>query len=153
MFIQNSLALNESQTSCRKDGLWFCRNGTVKRQTDYLFICWFGGCFCPSWRTSIPNVKGPHLGCVKMHHVETETKLSAPSQTKTAVSEAPTLALAFGLTLCNHFMNMDQGKRVSLSCHPPGIVGRRESAEHVQVSGGGRSCVMADEWKPGKRKR
>lgn len=53
-----------------------CRNGTLKRQTDYLFMCWFGACFCPSCHTSISNVKGPHLGCVKMHHVETGKKLS-----------------------------------------------------------------------------
>lgn len=49
-------------------------------QTDYLFMCWFGGCFCPSCHTSISNVKGPHLGCVKMHHVETEKKSSLRSQ-------------------------------------------------------------------------
>lgn len=47
------------------------QNGTLKRQTDYLFMCWCGGCFCPSCHTSISNVRGPHLGCVKMHNVET----------------------------------------------------------------------------------
>lgn len=53
-----------------------CRNGTLKSQTDYLFMCWSGGCFCPSCHTSISNVKGPNLGCVKAHHVQAEKKLS-----------------------------------------------------------------------------
>ena len=153
MFIQNSSALNESQASCRKDGLWFCQNGTVKRQTDYLFMCWFGGCFCPSCCISIPNVKGPHLGCVKMHHVETEAKLSAPSQTKTAVSEAE-FSVGCGLTLYNHFMNMDQGKGVSWSCHLPGIVRRRDSAEHVQwAEVGGHVWWRTSESRESKRER
>lgn len=77
VFIQNSWALNESQTSFKEAWPVVCRNGTPKRQTDYLFMCWFDGCFGPSCHTSISNVKGPHLGCVKEEVSRGET---GPSQ-------------------------------------------------------------------------
>lgn len=111
------------------------QNGTLKRQTDYLFMCWSGGCFCPSCHTSISNVRGPHLGCVKMHHVEREKNLSLLAHTEMALSEDPSLALAPAVNSLEplHEYGPREGKEwASWSCHPPGSVGRRRKAEHVQ---------------------
>lgn len=76
-----------------------CRNGTLKRQTDYLFMCWSGGCFCPSCHTSISNVKGPHLGCVKTHHVEAKKKLSPLSRIRDGTFREFEFSISFSCKL------------------------------------------------------
>lgn len=111
-----------------------CRNGTLKRQTDYLFMCWFGGCFCPSCHTSISNVKGPHLGCVKMHHMEKEETLSLLSQTETAVSEDPSLALALAVNCLE-----------SLHEYGPSYSERKDPTNHLGVLEGENKQRMCNE--------
>lgn len=69
VFIQNSSALNESQPSFRKDGLWFVEMGHWKGPQIIYSCVDLVDVFCSSCHTSISNVKGPHLGCVKMHHM------------------------------------------------------------------------------------
>lgn len=141
MFIQNSSALNESQTSVRKDGLWFIKNGTLKSQTDYLFMCWFGGCFRPSCHTFLSNVKEPCSGCVTMHQVETETKWSPLSQIETVDSEDPSLAISlssklFGITS----MNMDQFEKQENGISSP------DPLLHLGVLGVNQSMCSERRW-------
>ena len=109
------------------------QNGTLKQQTDYLFMCWFGGCFCPSCHTSISNVKGPHLGCVKMHHIhmEKEKKLSLLS-----VSEVPSLALALAVNSLE-----------SLHKYEPSYSKRKDPTIHLGVLEGENKQRMCSEWR------
>lgn len=102
-----------------------CQNGTLKRQTDYLFMCWFGGCFC-------------HLFHFKCQSAASGLCQNAPrGEVVTALTDwdDPSLAQALSCKLFwNRFMNVEQaqGKEwVSGSCHPPGSVGRRKKAEHL----------------------
>lgn len=126
------------------------QNGTLKRQTDYLFMCWSGGCFCPSCHTSISNVRGPHLGCVKMHHVETEKNLSLLAHTETALSEDPSLALAPAVKLFGiaSWIWTQRGEGMGfLILSSTWECWKEKKSRACAVSGGGRSCVMAGEWK------
>lgn len=126
-----------------------CWNGTLKRQTDYLFMCWFGGCFCPSCHTSISNVKGPHLGCVKMHHVETGKKLSVALVDRDGIFRGSKFSISLSCKLFGIPSWIWTELRSYLSL---GIVrsAKWKWMRACAASRGGRSYAMADERKPGK---
>lgn len=126
-----------------------CRNGTLKRQTDYLFMCWFGACFCPSCHTSISNVKGPHLGCVKMHHVETGKKLSVALVDRDGIFRGSKFSISLSCKLFGIPSWIWTELRFYLSL---GIVrsAKWKWMRACAANRGGRSYAMADERKPGK---
>lgn len=135
-----------------------CRNGTLKSQTDYLFMCWSGGCFCPSCHTSISNVKGPHLGCVKTHHMETEKKLSPLSWIRDGTFREFKFSVSCKLSRIISWIWTKMRKRKGFSflflsytwaCWKEK---KKNGIRACAVSGAGRSWVMADDCKPGKRK-
>lgn len=126
-----------------------CWNGMLKRQTDYLFMCWFGGCFCPSCHTSISNVKGPHLGCVKMHHVETGKKLSVALVDRDGIFRGSKFSISLSCKLFGIPSWIWTELRSYLSL---GIVrsAKWKWMRACAANRGGRSYAMADEHKPGK---
>lgn len=89
-------------------------------------MCWFGGCFWPSCRTSISNVKGPHLSCVKIHR----EVVAACSLGRIRQLRNIRVVLALAVNSLEE-LHKYYKKNVSCSSRPRGSVGRRREAEQV----------------------